>query len=219
MRRTRPCPAPSGSLVRWLDIDLPDHGFGIAILHTTAAGSSKSHPTNVAKVRFWDAMLQTAESRLQEPFLFVGDWNTGARRQDETGKTFVCAEHFGTLATIGWIGTWRHHNPGATEYTWFSKLKGGVRGNGFRLVYAFATPSLMPRIRFCRYSHVDREAGMPDHSVVIVEIAWGADDNRGPRLGPFLCFGRPRNLVAYPTLTVRTGYLIFDLQWLTHSGS
>jgi hypothetical protein len=25
----------------------------------------------------------------------------------------------------------RHHNPGLTEYTWFSKLKGGARRSGF----------------------------------------------------------------------------------------
>lgn len=136
-----------------------------------AAGSSKKNPTNVAKVRFWDAMLRAAESRLQGPFLFVGDGNTGAHRQDETGKTFVCAEHFSRLSTLGWTDTWRYHNPGITEYTWFSKLKGGARGNGFRVDHAFATPSLMPRITSCRYSRLERKAGISDHSVVIVEIA------------------------------------------------
>jgi exonuclease III len=77
LRRTRPGPAPSAGLVRWLDIDLPEYGFGIGILHVMAAGSSKKHPTNVAKTRFWEVVLQAAESRLQEPFLFVCDWNTG----------------------------------------------------------------------------------------------------------------------------------------------
>ena len=72
MRRTRPCPAPSADRVRWLDIDLPGHGFGIGVLHFRAAGSSNKHPTNGAKTRFWEVVLQTAESRLQEPFLFVG---------------------------------------------------------------------------------------------------------------------------------------------------
>ena len=170
MRRTRPCPAPSDSLVRWLDIDLPEYGFGLAVLHVMAAGSSRKHPTNIAKVRFWAAVLRAAESRLQEPFLFVGDWNTGAHRLDETGKTFVCAEHFGRLSTMGWTDLWRHDNPAITEYTWFSKLKGGARGNGFRVDHAFATSSLMPRITSCRYSHVEREAGISDHSIVIVEV-------------------------------------------------
>jgi exodeoxyribonuclease III len=170
VRRTRPCPVRSADLVRWLDIDLPEHGFGIGVLHIMAAGSSKKHPTNVAKTRFWEVVLQAAESRLQEPFLFAGDWNTGAHRHDETGETFVCADHFGRLSTLGWRDMWRHHNPGITECTWYSKLKGGARGNGFRLDHAFATPSLVPRITSCRYSHVEREVGISDHSMVILEI-------------------------------------------------
>jgi len=115
MRRARPCPAPSDSLVRWLDIDLPEHCFGIGVLHVMAAGSSAKDPSTVAKTRFWDAVLQAVEARLQEPFLFVGDWNTGA--------------HLGWLSTLGWTDMWRHHNPGETEWTWYSKLKGGARGN------------------------------------------------------------------------------------------
>jgi len=170
LRRPRRCPAPSVSRVRWLDIDLPEYGFGIAVLHVMAAGSSKKHPTNLAKIRFWEVMLQEAESRLPEPFLFVGDWNTGAHRLDETGKTFVCADHFGKFSTLGWTDLWRHHNLGKTEYTWYSKLKGGVRGNGFRLDHAFATPSLTPHVISCRYSHRERDAGISDHSIMIVEI-------------------------------------------------
>jgi exodeoxyribonuclease-3 len=92
-------------------------------------------------------------------------------RLDETGRTFVCAEHFGRLSTLGWTDMWRHHNPGIMECTWYSKLKGGSRGNGFRLDHAFATPSLVPRITTCRYSHAEREARISDDSIVIVEIA------------------------------------------------
>jgi exonuclease III len=125
---------------------------------------------NIAKVRFWETVLQAAEPRLDEPFLLVGDWNTGAHRLDEKGKTYVCAEHFLKLAAMGWTDLWRDHNPGATEWTWYSTLKGGARGNGFRLDHAFATPSLRPRVTACRYSHVEREARISDHSVVIVDI-------------------------------------------------
>ena len=168
--RMRYCQAPFASLVHWLDLDLVDYGLGIGVLHIMAAGSSKKHPTNVAKARFWEAVLQAAESRLHEPFLFVGDWNTGAHRLDEAGRTYVCATEFGTLATLGWTDMWRHHNPGITEYTWYSKLKGGARGNGFRVDHAFATPSLTPRVISCRYAHLEREAGISDHSMLIVDI-------------------------------------------------
>jgi hypothetical protein len=33
MQRTRPCPAPPENLARWLDIDLPEYGFGFGLLH------------------------------------------------------------------------------------------------------------------------------------------------------------------------------------------
>jgi len=138
-----------------------------------AAGSSKNHPTNLEKVRFWNAVLRTATARLNEPFLFVGDWNTGAHHRDEAGKTYVCAEHFCRLSELGWTDMWRQHNPGETEWTWYSRLKGGVRGNGFRLDHCFATPSLMPHITSCRYSHRERDARVSDHSMMIVEVAFG----------------------------------------------
>ena len=170
MRRTRACPALPGHTTRSLDIDLPDYGFGLSVLHIMAAGSNARHPLNIAKAQFWDATLAAAAARLDEPFLFVGDWNTGAHRLDETGRTFYCAEHFAKLSAMGWTDLWRRHNPGVTEYTWYSTLKGGVRGNGFRLDHAFATPGLLPRVKLCRYSHAEREAHVSDHSIVIVEI-------------------------------------------------
>jgi exonuclease III len=102
--------------------------------------------------------------------MFVGDWNTGAHRLDESGKTFVCAEHFARPSSLGWTDLWRTHNPTTTEFTWYSKRKGGVRLNGFRLDHAFATPALPPRITSCRYSHAERDAGVTAHSMVIVEV-------------------------------------------------
>lgn len=167
LRRTRISPAPPEQLTRWLDIDLPEYGFGMGVLHIPAAAIGMRDPP---KTRFWEAVLGAAESRLDEPFLFIGDWNTGAHRIDESGKTFVCAEHFAKLSASGWTDMWRHHNPGITEWTWYSKFKGGVRGNGFRLDHAFATPSLRARVTSCRYSHVPREAGISDHSMMIVDI-------------------------------------------------
>ena len=39
MRRTRPCPAPPEGFDRWLDIDLPDYGFGFSVLHIMGSSS------------------------------------------------------------------------------------------------------------------------------------------------------------------------------------
>jgi exonuclease III len=170
LHRMLPSPAAPDHQARWLDVDLPQHGFGLAVLHIPAAGSGKSHPLNISKVRYWETVLQVAESRLHQHFLLIGDWNTGAHRADEKGKTFVCAEHFLKLSTLGWTDMWRHHNPGTTEWTWYSTLKGGARGNGFRLDHCFASPGLRPRLTSCRYSHAERDAGISDHSIVIMEL-------------------------------------------------
>ena len=169
MRRARPCPAPPGESARWLDIDFPQFGFGVGVFLIMAAGSTAKSPATIAKTRFWDAVVAAASQRLNEPFLFVGHWNTGLHRADEAGNTFVCASHFAKLSAIGWIDLWRRHHPRATECTWYSNTR-GVRGNGFRVDHAFSTPALLARVRDCRYSHAEREAGISDHSLVIVDI-------------------------------------------------
>lgn len=168
---TRPSPAPPENSTRWLDVNFPDHSFGIGVLHILCAVAKlKDGVPGEAKTRFWNAVLEAAEARLHGPFLFIGDFNTGAHRLDEVGRTFVCAAHFAKLSALGWTDMWRHLNSGETEWTWYSKLKGGARGNGFRIDHSFATPNLRSRITSCRYSHTEREAGMSDHSMLIVEL-------------------------------------------------
>ena len=49
------------------------------------------------------------------------------------------------------------------------KLQFGANGNGFRLDHAFVTPALLPSVGRCWYSHGEREAGISDHSILMVE--------------------------------------------------
>ena len=155
----------------WLDVDFPEYGFGIGVLHILGSVPKlKGGIRGEAKTCFWNAVLRAADARLHEPFLFVGDFNTDAHRLDEVGQTFFYAEHFGKLSSSGWTDAWRYHNPGTTEWTWYSRFKGGARGNGFRLDHAFATPSLIARVTSCRYSHTEREAGVSDHSMLVMEV-------------------------------------------------
>lgn len=161
MLRRPPCAEPN----RWLDVDLPEYGFGIGVLRIMAAGQSEKDAAGQAKTRFWETVLREAEARIREPFLLAGDWSTGIHGLDESGRTFVCARHFAKLSEIGWIDLWRRHNPGATEWTWRSQR------NGFRVNHAFATPGLAARVTDCRYSHAQREAGISNHSIVVLETA------------------------------------------------
>ena len=78
--------------------------------------------------RFWDAVLLDASDRASDPFVFIGDLNTGLRRIDERGGTFHCADHFARMSALGWTDAWRHCNGSAVEPTWISTAR-----NGFRL--------------------------------------------------------------------------------------
>ena len=155
-----PVPAPPENAVRWLDVDLPEQGFGFGVIHILTAIPGAKEPDGAAKTRFWDALLAAAEARIDEPLLFIGDFNTGTPLADEAGTTFVCAEHFARLPALGWIDVWRHFHGDATEYTWYSLPRGGARQrfpHRPRLRHA----SLLPRITACRYSHAEREQKSP----------------------------------------------------------
>lgn len=124
-RRPSP-PVPPENAVRWLDADLPAFGFGVGVLHIVGSAPKLNERRGDAKARFWEAVLSTAQTRHDTPFIFIGDFNTGAHCIDEAGATFFCAEHFGRMTALGWTDLWRAFNTNATEYTWYSKRKGGA---------------------------------------------------------------------------------------------
>jgi exonuclease III len=166
---------PPENALRWINLDIPHHGFQIGVLHIVCAGRS-----GIEKRRFWDAVLANAKEVRKDPFLFVGDLNTGLHRIDEVGRTFACSEQFRQMTEMGWIDIWRALNADSTEFTWYSKFRGGVRGNGFRVDHAFVSPSLLPRVRWCQYSHVERDAGASDHSLLFIEIEPAPQSSASP---------------------------------------
>src|ERR1035441_8151560 len=101
---------------------------------------------------------------------FHGDAPPARRGAGGPGPPFVRPDPSPRLSALGWIDVWRHFHGDATEYTWYSLPRGGAPANGFRLDHAFATPSLLPRITACRYSHAERERKVSDHSGMILEI-------------------------------------------------
>src|ERR1039457_5294238 len=71
VRGDRPTAAPPENAVRWLDVDLPEQGFGLGVVHILTAIPGAKEPEGAAKTRFWDALLAAAEARISEPLLFV----------------------------------------------------------------------------------------------------------------------------------------------------
>lgn len=157
-------PAPPGADAparrdRWAEVTLPELGFSLAGVHVPD-GSDRAE-----RVAYWSSLVAVARRRRAEPFLMIGDFNTGRHGIDEAGRTFTCAGMMGRLSSFGFVDAWRSRHADTREFTWFS----GKR-NGFRLDHAFISRPLAGRLSSAWYSHSERESGLSDHSVMVVGL-------------------------------------------------
>ncbi len=141
---------------RWLEVEIPDLRCKLLCLHVPGAGDSWG------KEPFWRAVLEYARDNYCERTMMIGDFNTGLRI-DAQGTPFVLSECMETLLAMGWTDVWRNMNPDVREYSWNSNA-----GNGFRLDYIYASPSILNEIMDVRFSHIEREKGYSDHSILKV---------------------------------------------------
>ena len=147
---------------RWLNVRLTNSQILIGAAHIP--GWSDGKPLGDRKMRSWNHLLEMSQKYPNDPMLLVGDFNTGVRCVDETGRTFKASECLKQLQIVGWKDAWRHKHGDKREYTWFSRT-----GSGFRIDHAFCTSSILPLLQDARYLHHAREAKFSDHSPLIVE--------------------------------------------------
>ena len=124
-------------------------------------------PQRAAKARYFRACSDLARAVGNEPFLLIGDLNTGNQHADRTptGENYVCAELFDGLSeSHGLVDLWRRtHGANAREWSWMTKT------NGFRLDHAFGNPAFIAAFDpTCCYDHSTREDGFTDHSALLV---------------------------------------------------
>ena len=112
----------------------------------------------------WDRVLDYASRRLDQQVVIIGDFNTGLP-EDAEGTPFALPEKMRELAKIGYIDAWRAVHGAKREYTWWSTAR-----NGFRLDYAYLSPSLASQLLDARHSHRERLEGFSDHSSITVVI-------------------------------------------------
>ena len=154
-------PASTGR--RLTRVHFPEAGFSLVGLHVPPDGRGSGR-----EAVFQDAVGIAEESRDRECIL-IGDFNAGRHRLDEAGTTFTCTRLLGRLAAFGYVDAWRSLHPDGREYTWFSH-----EGQGFRIDHAFISRPLSACLTACRYSHLERESGLSDHSVLTVDLDVGA---------------------------------------------
>lgn len=139
---------------RWLEVRVPKHRFTFGLAHALADD----------KV-FIGALGEIAARRAEEPFLLVGDFNTGVGPADGPFKNRAVTSGFLAIQTLGFTDIWRLFHGDKIEYTYVYR---GVKP--YRIDHALASAVLLPRIGNCRYSHEEREGGTSDHSVLLVDI-------------------------------------------------
>jgi exonuclease III len=119
---------------------------------------------------FWNRLVRHATANVSASYLLIGDFNTCEAGVDAYKKPLAGSDQFVAIRDAGYVDLWRRTNS-TMEYTWFSFGRGGVTLNGFRIDHALASPSLARRVTGCRYSHVERESRLSDHSLLVVDTA------------------------------------------------
>ena len=120
------------------------------------------------KYPVFEAVLDWSRKNGDVGALIMGDFNTGKHHTDEQGATFYGAKYLDQVESIGYTDAWRFLNGSRTEYSWYSS-----RGNGFRIDHAFVNKPLLPLLMACFYSHRERERGISDHSILVVDLRDG----------------------------------------------
>lgn len=150
---------------RWLDLRIAQINLELVALHAPHDDPFQAGRVSTARAVFFQALVAAARRGSDRPSLLVGDFNAGRHGVDEEGATFSLTSTLGTIASLGYVDAWRHLNPDAREYTWFSHV-----GSGFRIDHALLSKVLAPRLRRCWYSHAERESGLSDHSVLLADL-------------------------------------------------
>ena len=122
-------------------------------------------PNLRAKEPYWDRLIAPLPGRARASSLVVGDFNTCRAFVDEPGAFDVKAHYLDKIEAIGFSDLWRKRFPDGREYSWYSH-----RRNGFRIDHAFFSCRAARRAGEIRYSYREREAGLSDHSALILEM-------------------------------------------------
>ena len=116
------------------------------------------------KHRLFEFLLEQ-ELADDEPAIVTGDWNTGKNGIDQVGNSFWYSEHLTTFEERGYFDAFRAVHGDVREYSWFSH-----QGNGFRYDHTYMHESLRSILKDCQFLHKWREAGLSDHSPMVIKL-------------------------------------------------
>jgi len=133
-------------------------------------------PLSARKLPYWAWLMDRAHERVGSHCMILGDFNTGKHFIDEGGATFYGSEYMDQLEQLGFTDAWRTLHPNGREFTWYSN-----RGNGFRLDYAWLSPSLRPALHSATHLHHTRSNAVSDHAGLLIEMDMTVLELNGPQ--------------------------------------
>ncbi|MCX5046274.1 endonuclease/exonuclease/phosphatase family protein [Aldersonia sp. NBC_00410] len=160
---------------RWLSVRIDSLDLNVLSVHIPGATDDKFGPDGYGlsgerrKQNFWDEVIRYAQAHKGEKTVLLGDFNTGLK-EDAQGTPFKLSDNIRILRLEKYVDTWRHLNPKAREYTWYSKQK-KEDYNGFRLDYVFVSTSLRESINNAEHIHHVREEKLSDHAMVFTDLS------------------------------------------------
>ena len=117
--------------------------------------------------RFWAGVHELMARRAEERLILLGDFNICAPGADGPNR-LPCCDAFEALPTFGWVDAWRAVNPDASDFSYVDLTR--KARTEWRIDHAFVSPPLAGHVGACRYSHVEREQGLSDHSILLLDL-------------------------------------------------
>lgn len=170
---------------RWLPVDVVDLDLKVLCVHIPGGTDNKFGADGLGmsgkkrKELLWDEVIGYARRHRDEKVVLLGDFNTGLP-EDAQGTPFVLSDYIRVLRLEKYVDTWRHLNPKAREYTWYTKRRNKETSssddyNGFRLDYVFTSPALRDSIIDAKHVHDVRVNRTSDHAIVVADLALASD--------------------------------------------
>jgi exonuclease III len=153
--------------LRWLAVSIAaPEPIVVGAMHVPNRADGTKYP-------FLDAVLACARGFRLRPAVFLGDTNSGRRGLDEEVPAFNAIEEgwVDALAGCGWTDVFRHLQPDARVYTWYSPNG----RHGFRIDQAFVNAALLARVKDAGYAwggarQRRRRALLSDHAALLVDL-------------------------------------------------
>lgn len=131
------------------------------------------------KLRFYDRCLEVMEEKRSsgKMILVAGDYNTAHKpidlanpKENEKTSGFLPIERawLDKIAELGWIDTFRHFDPRADQYSWWSYRAGArPRNVGWRIDYFWVNSEALDKVKA---AGIRQDIEGSDHCPVFVQI-------------------------------------------------